>query len=309
MKRFNPQALVTLWNVERLGSFSAVARENGWSQPAISQQIKKLEEDCGMTLVRRTASGVELTQAGLTCARHGQLIDSRLTQVVEDLQHLRSDHSSHIRLVAPPSACSTFIARVLVHMSWSSDVRVTLTQMEPPEAMASLSQGSVDCAITFRYNALPEFMQSHEDFNMEQFGRDPLLLLVRKSSDVAKDYQRNRQAVNLSSVQSQQWIAGCTMCQANLLRLSQAAGFTPNITHSTDDYWATQNLVEVGMGVSIVPRLATLTHVRESLEACPIRDANAFRSVFFVMRRGDDRPSLRQVRAEVRRAARKYLLE
>ncbi|MFT9232700.1 MAG: LysR family transcriptional regulator, partial [Bifidobacterium sp.] len=81
------------------------------------------------------------------------------------------------------------------------------------------------------------------------------------------------------------------------------------LPESTPALLAPQNPGEVGMGVSIVPRLATLTHVRDSLEACPIRDANAFRSVFFVMRRGDDRPSLRQVRAEVRRAARKYLLE
>lgn len=89
--------------------------------------------------------------------------------------------------------------------------------------------------------------------------------------------------------------------------MAKAAGFSPNITHSTDDYWATQNLVEVGMGVSIVPRLATMAGLRGDLAACPIRDANAFRQVCFVARNGDDRPAIAQVRREIGKASRQYL--
>ena len=79
-KTLNPQILVTLWNVERLGSFSAVARETGWSQPAISQQIRKIERELDAKLVQRTSHGVELTPIGRILARHGQLIDNRVTQ-------------------------------------------------------------------------------------------------------------------------------------------------------------------------------------------------------------------------------------
>ena len=43
MATLNPQSLVTLWQIEQYGSFSATAKATGWSQPAISQQIKKLE--------------------------------------------------------------------------------------------------------------------------------------------------------------------------------------------------------------------------------------------------------------------------
>lgn len=79
-KTLNPQILVTLWNVERLGSFSAVARETGWSQPAISQQIRKVERELDAKLVQRTSHGVELTPIGRILARHGQLIDNRVAQ-------------------------------------------------------------------------------------------------------------------------------------------------------------------------------------------------------------------------------------
>ncbi|MFR1605659.1 MAG: LysR family transcriptional regulator, partial [Bifidobacterium pseudocatenulatum] len=146
---------MTLWNVERLGSFSAVARETGWSQPAISQQIRKIERELDAKLVQRTSHGVELTPIGRILARHGQLIDNRVAQAVKDVEEYQRNGSTHIRLVAPPSVCSSFVARVLVHISKTSDIRVSLMQMEPPEAMDALEQGLADCAIIFQYNSLP----------------------------------------------------------------------------------------------------------------------------------------------------------
>lgn len=78
MATLNPQSLVTLWQIEQYGSFSATAKATGWSQPAISQQIKKLEAQCGSTLVQRTSHGVELTATGSMLARHGEAIADRL---------------------------------------------------------------------------------------------------------------------------------------------------------------------------------------------------------------------------------------
>lgn len=312
MAGLNPQVLVTLWNIERLGSFSAVAREFGWSQPAISQQIRKCENDIGAQLVHRTSHGVELTPIGRILARHGQLIDNRLAQAVKDVEEYRRNGSTHIRLVAPPSVCSSFVARVLVHISKTSDIRVSLMQMEPPEAMDALEQGLADCAITFQYNSLPSGGEP-DDLQVDCFGIDPLMLLVGSASGIARnaiihdDGAQSYGSVHLADAAREQWIAGCETCQANLVSLARAAGFMPEITHSTDDYWATQNLVEVGMGVSIVSRLATTAGLQPNLAALPIADDNAFRKVCFVTRKADDRPAIARVKEEISKASRQYL--
>ena len=310
MAGLNPQVLVTLWNIELLGSFSAVARESGWSQPAISQQIRKCENEIGARLVRRTSHGVELTPIGKILARHGQLIDNRLTQATKDVEEYLRNGSTHIRLVAPPSVCSSFVARVLVHISKTSDIRVSLMQMEPPEAMDALEQGLADCAITFQYNSLPAVGEP-DDLQVDCFGVDPLLLLVGSASGIARDAVdhdgRSYGSVHLADAADEQWIAGCETCQANLVSLARAAGFVPEITHSTDDYWATQNLVEVGMGVSIVSRLATTAGLQPNLAALPIADDNAFRKVCFVTRKADDRPAIARVKEEISKASRQYL--
>lgn len=305
-KTLNPQILVTLWNVERLGSFSAVARETGWSQPAISQQIRKVERELDAKLVQRTSHGVELTPIGRILARHGQLIDNRVAQAVKDVEEYQRNGSTHIRLVAPPSVCSSFVARVLVHISKTSDIRVSLMQMEPPEAMDALEQGLADCAIIFQYNSLPALV-GPDDLEVSPFGIDPLMLLVSANNTIARQYENSHLPVQLVSARAEQWIAGCETCQANLESLAHAAGFTPEITHSTDDFWATQNLVEVGMGVSIVSRLATTAGMQSNLAALPIADNNAFRTVCFVTRKADDRPSVARVKDEIEKASHQYL--
>ena len=90
MATLNPQSLVTLWQIEQYGSFSATAKATGWSQPAISQQIKKLEAQCGSTLVQRTSHGVELTATGSMLARHGEAIADRLERAAREVEDYQS---------------------------------------------------------------------------------------------------------------------------------------------------------------------------------------------------------------------------
>jgi DNA-binding transcriptional LysR family regulator len=62
--------------------------------------------------------------------------------------------------------------------------------------------------------------------------------------------------VSLGDAASERWIAGCPRCRAHLLAAAAAAGFLPDIRHSTDDYVVTQTLVAAGLGVALVPALA-----------------------------------------------------
>ena len=339
MVELNPQMLVTLWQIERCGSFSAAAKTLGWSQPAISQQIKKLESQCAMRLVTRTARGVELTPAGAMLARHGGAMADELAQAQRQLEDYRRGSFAHLRIVAPPSICSTIVAKTVVRLSIADEkalhgggadsgdvpvaaagaehgtsgeratprLEISLAQMEPPEAIEQVSAGEADAAIIFRYDTLPHFLHIDDTLHFEPLGADPLRLLVRRSSAIGKAYERNREPVDLTAAHAETWIAGCATCRANLLKLASRAGFQPDIRHSTDDYWATQNLVEMGMGVSLVPTLDTKIHVQDDLVACALRDADANRQVGILTRANDARESLGLLRNELAETARHYL--
>ncbi|MBW3088549.1 LysR family transcriptional regulator [Bifidobacterium sp. 82T24] len=333
MAELNPQMLVTLWQIERCGSFSAAAKTLGWSQPAISQQIKKLESQCGMQLVTRTARGVELTPAGAMLARHGGAMADELVQAQRQLEDYRRGSFAHLRIVAPPSICSTIVAKTVVRLSIANEkamradgsaadgepgaaangdhatrrLEISLAQMEPPEAVEQVTSGEADAAVIFRYDTLPHFLRIDDSLRFEPLGADPLRLLVRRSSAIGKAYEQNHEPVDLTAACDEAWIAGCATCRANLFKLAARAGFQPDIRHSTDDYWATQNLVEMGMGVSIVPTLDTKIHVQDDLVACTLRDVDANRQIGILTRVNDTREPLRHLRDELAETARHYL--
>lgn len=307
MAGLNPQSLVTLWQIEQYGSFSATAKATGWSQPAISQQIKKLEAQCGSTLVQRTSHGVELTATGSMLARHGEAIADRLERAAREVEDYRHHRFAHLHLVAPPSICSTIAARTVVKLSMFTDIELSLIQMEPPEAIGLISQGKADAAAVFRYSSIPNFLHIGDDLTFQSLGYDPMRLLVRRSNDIAKRFEETGEPVPLSAAKDEHWIAGCPTCRANLVKLATRAGFKPDIRHCTDDYWATQNLVEVGMGVSLVPALDTHINLQGDLVACPIADDFAAREVGIVTRAGDHRPALGSLLEELERTSLKYL--
>ena len=72
-------------------SFTAAAMELGTTQPAVSQQIKRLEEQLAVRLFDRIYRGIELTDAGMLLFEHVQAglqsIDTGLGAITEQDQH------------------------------------------------------------------------------------------------------------------------------------------------------------------------------------------------------------------------------
>jgi molybdate transport repressor ModE-like protein len=63
----DPRRLLVFREVARAGSLAGAARTLGWTQPAVSQQVRRLEQDSGAPLVVRGGRGVTLTEAVGCC--------------------------------------------------------------------------------------------------------------------------------------------------------------------------------------------------------------------------------------------------
>ncbi|WP_046166968.1 LysR family transcriptional regulator [Chromobacterium vaccinii] len=68
--------------VARLGSINRAALELGRTQPALSLQLRKLEQHCGQTLLQRSTRGVALTAAGQALLPYAERIVSLAEQMV-----------------------------------------------------------------------------------------------------------------------------------------------------------------------------------------------------------------------------------
>ncbi len=149
---FDVQALRVVKAIADEGSITAAAAALGYSQPAISQQLKRLERSLGVALVERVGRTVRLTEAGRILARHAPAVTTALDAAAGELAELRGLRSGRVRLVGFPSASPTVVPRLLAELAAQHPgVSVTYIEAEPPEAVQAVREDRADIALTFSY--------------------------------------------------------------------------------------------------------------------------------------------------------------
>ena len=245
----DPHRLLVFRAVGRRGSLSGAARELGWTQPAVSQHLKRLERDLGQPLVHRTARGVRLTEAGVALLRHADAVAARLVLAAEEMAALADLRAGRLRFASFPSASATIVPTALALLAERHpQLEVRLTEVEPAAARQLLLQGDVDLALVFTHDDVPE---PDDDLVLTALTTDPIRAVLPHDHPLAGAGE-----VPLELLRDERWVAGCIRCRTHLLACSAAAGFTPDIRHTTDDYVVTQTLVSAGLGIALLPQLA-----------------------------------------------------
>lgn len=96
----NLDYLKTYLEVIRLGSFSEVARKLSISQPAVSFQIQKLEQDLGVRLIDRGQKAVTMTEAGKRLLRFAESVEKERDQLWHELDRLREEVTGNLVVAA-----------------------------------------------------------------------------------------------------------------------------------------------------------------------------------------------------------------
>ena len=248
----DPRRVLLFRDVVRAGSLSAAAREAGWTQPAVSQHLARLEREAGGPLLLRGPGGVTPTEAGEALLRRADVVAAELHAAAEELGALTSLRAGRVRLVAFPSAAATLVPRALDALAAARPgVEVGLAEAEPPEALAALRAGDADLAVVFGYDGPPG--------DLGPLVWRPLLAepvhLVLPPDGVAAGVPDGPD-VGLADLAGCAWIGGCERCRVHLVERCRAAGFEPRLRHTTDDYVVVQQLVARGLGVTVLPASA-----------------------------------------------------
>lgn len=91
-------------HVARAGSFSQAAGELNVAQPALSRQVRKLEQALGVELLIRHGRGVRLTSAGSVLLERAEAIAQMLRQTTEQIKISQDVVTGHVALGVPPAA-------------------------------------------------------------------------------------------------------------------------------------------------------------------------------------------------------------
>jgi LysR family nitrogen assimilation transcriptional regulator len=91
-------------HVARAGSFNRAASELNIAQPALSRQVRKLEEEMGVDLLVRHGRGVRLTNAGSVLLEGAETINQMINRTSERVRAGGENIAGHIAFGVPPAA-------------------------------------------------------------------------------------------------------------------------------------------------------------------------------------------------------------
>src|ERR1051326_4130301 len=104
-------------SVSRHLHFTRAAEELNVAQPAVSQQIRKLEAELGAPLFHRMKRHVALTEAGETFLPHARAVLQRLEEARLEVQELSGLRKGRLAVGAPPSVGTHLLPRALAAFS------------------------------------------------------------------------------------------------------------------------------------------------------------------------------------------------
>jgi DNA-binding transcriptional LysR family regulator len=257
------QQLRVLAEVARTGSYTAAGAALGYTQPAVSYQMRRLQHAVGAPVVVRVGRGLQLTEIGHTLVQHAETIFAVMRAADQEMASVVARGGGLVRIVAFQSVCTTLLPTVITRMRNVSDrVRIDVVQAEPVEARDLIRTGRADIGILCDWA------------NEDRPGDETTMLRVELLTDRRVALMRDdhpmagRETIGLGDLADADWVmesfrdrfeAACT----NL-------GFAPHVVATVDDLLAIQSLVAAGLGISLVSELSLYAHLAPPLIYRPV---------------------------------------
>lgn len=293
-------ALRALVAVEQQGSVVAASEAMGFSPSAVSQQIKKLEKQSGVTVLERHGRGVLLTDRGMALAEYGRRILGELEELQATLLADPAKPSGVLRLVAFSTACRGLVGPMLRTLGAAqagtgarvggSGLEIRVVAEDPREAVQRVATGEADLGVVHNWHSVPLVIPEnmvHEDLCL-----DTADVLLNSTHPLV-----GRTAVEPSDLVDERWIStpSGAICNEALLAILAGLGRVPDIRIYDPDFSTHIAMVQQGVAVALVPRLGR-PELPAGVVAVPVVNPMQQRQVGIVYRKTmTASPSIRYV--------------
>ena len=234
------------------GSLSAAALALGCTQPGVSRQISALEQATGAHLFDRLPRGVRLTAEGRCLLAHAEAVLDRMRAAQQALEDLRDLKAGRLRAGAFDSAGAALVPRALAAFQ-AAHPSVSLSVLEGPSAamLGRLQNGEIDVAVISAY---PHQTLDTGHLALHHLLDDPLMVALPAGHRLACP---GHEALRLAELAGESWIEGFPDSSQTLTDACQRAGFRPQIDFTVREWTTKQGFVSAGLGLALVPFLAT----------------------------------------------------
>jgi DNA-binding transcriptional LysR family regulator len=243
MRNLNLDQLRALIEVVELGSFTEAAKRLHLTQPAISQQIRELENRCGLELVERIGKRAFATPAGRELITHGRRIIAETEQALAAVYQHKEGAAGRVHLGAGPTAMIYLLPSVLRNVrNEHPNIEIVITTGTTHSIAEALLSNELDLGFT----ALPV---ESADLDAVPVRTDPMVAILPGNDPDIPDKVTPADVAKRTLILEYQRVPHRQLSRAWL----QAAGVDFRPAMEFDGIEAIKSAVSAGLGMSIVP--------------------------------------------------------
>lgn len=225
------------------------------SQPTLSTQIRKLEDELGLPLVERAPRKVMLTPAGLEAAARARVIVAEVEQLKEAARRSRDPEAGTVRLGIFPTLGPYLLPHVIPNIRERfPQLELLLVEEKSDELLGRLREGKLDAALL----ALPlDDDQLHAEFLFEE----PFLLAVSRVHPLARRHHLDVQelsAQKLLLLEDGHCLRDQALAVCRLFGANEKSGFRATSLETL------RQMVAADVGVTLLPTLSVKPPVPRS---------------------------------------------
>lgn len=220
-------------------NFSRTAEKNGVPTSNISQTVKRLEDELGVRLFRRSANKITLSDEGRTFYEGAKRALIALDGARRKLEDSKEDAGGEIRLL------------IRAHRRTTTLAIERFKQLYPGvQIIIHHDTGTVYSDYSF---IISDGAENRSGYTGEKLMTERLMLALPRSHPLSC-----RSFVSLSDLSEESFVA---MPQGTRLTdltesLCRVAGFTPRVIISAEDPYYVRKYVDIGLGIAIVPGIS-----------------------------------------------------
>jgi DNA-binding transcriptional LysR family regulator len=149
MRSLNLDQLRAFATVIELGNFSAAARRLNLTQPAISLQIRELEQRVGVRLIERVGKNATATAAGLNLLTHAESLLAGADRALASMRSYSEGHAGRIHVGTGPTALTYLLPPVVQKLRETHpDIELVLTTGNTQEIVDLMLANTIDLGLT-----------------------------------------------------------------------------------------------------------------------------------------------------------------
>ncbi len=263
-------------SLAQTGTFSEAADRVHVSQPALSQQIKKLEEELGSPLVERMGKRVKLTESGEKFLPEVMNVLDSVRSATESIDGDKDSLNGSLRLGIIPTIAPYFLPSMMEKLNLDpNSLDIHIEEQQTDTLIEQLKMGEVDHLLLSP--PIPE-----DGLITNTVGNEPFQLAVADDDSLA-----DRRSISLDEITQEPVLllekGHCLRDQS--LSFCERQNVQPNVVFQGSTLHSILKLVETGYGYTFVPRMVAESRQNGSVTFVSFKEPRPHRDIVLVRRK------------------------